>query len=124
MNVTVNEADCRIDERLGRGLNYKSEGLYDEAVPLLQSLLEDQPDHPLARRELGLIYGFIGLFDESIAELERAVSLAPACLETRLALAKTYCMLGMDDSARCEFEWILKQEPDHEEAQKNLAFLT
>jgi tetratricopeptide (TPR) repeat protein len=120
--MSVTETSC--ENLLERGIYYKIEGLYDEAISQFRAALAEEPDHPLARMELGLVYGFIGLFDESIAELERAVSLAPDHLASRLNLAKTYCMLGMDDRARTEFERVLGYDPENEEALRNLVFLT
>ena len=113
-----------VEEALQRGINYKIEGLYDEAIAQFQVFLAEQPDHPRARMELGLVYGFIGLFDESIAELERAVLLAPRCVEMRSHLAMTYCMLGMVEEARAEFERVLEQEPGNGDALQQLEYLT
>jgi tetratricopeptide (TPR) repeat protein len=52
------------------------------------------------------------------------VELAPHCIEARVNLAKTYCMLGMDREAIQEFQRVLEEDPNNEEASKQLRFLT
>ena len=72
-----------VEETLHRALNYKAEGLYDEAIELFRICLDRDPGNGVAHMELGLVYGFVGLFDESVEELESAVNLAPEQLDCR-----------------------------------------
>jgi tetratricopeptide (TPR) repeat protein len=109
---------------LERGLAFKVEGRYDEAIAEFQLLLAEDPNSCDGRYQLGLVYGFTGLFDESLDELRRACTLAPARIEVRLDLALTYTMLGMYDEAKTEFEEILRREPNHKRALESLSFIT
>jgi tetratricopeptide (TPR) repeat protein len=113
-----------LEERFNRGLRYKINGQYEEAVNEFLAVLASDPLHAQAHMHLGLVYGFIGCFDESIEELRKAVELAPHCIEARVNLAKTYCMLGMDKEAIQEFQRVLEEDPNNEEASKQLRFLT
>ena len=107
-----------------RGLAFKVEGRYDEAVAEFQQLLVEDPNSCDGRYQLGLVYGFTGLFDESLDELRRASVLAPARIDVRLDLALTFTMLGMYDEAKVEFEEILRREPNNKRALESLSFIT
>ena len=96
-----------LEERLQRGVAFKVDGHYEEAERELRGVLGEDPNHPVAHRELGLVYCFTGMFDESVEELKHAVALDPSDLKARNDLALTYTMLGMVDEARTEFESVL-----------------
>ena len=96
-----------LEERLQQGVAFKVDGNYEEAERELKVVLGEDPNHPVAHRELGLVYCFTGMFDESIEELKHAVALDPSDLKARNDLALTYTMLGMVDEARTEFESVL-----------------
>jgi tetratricopeptide (TPR) repeat protein len=107
-----------------RGLAFKVEGRYEEAVAEFQQLLEEDPNSCDAHYQLGLVHGFTGLFDESVEELKHACTLAPARIDIRIDLALTYTMLGMNEEAKLEFEEVLRREPGNDRALKSLHFLT
>ncbi|HZO90750.1 MAG TPA: tetratricopeptide repeat protein [Chthonomonadaceae bacterium] len=107
---------------LDRGISFKVEGRYDEAVAEFRHILEEDPNSSDAHHQLGLVYGFTGMFDESLEELRHAAMLAPARTDIRNDLALTYSMLGMYDEAREEFEEVLRRDPNNEKALKNLQF--
>ena len=64
-----------LEERLQQGVAFKVDGNYEEAERELKVVLGEDPNHPVAHRELGLVYCFTGMFDESIEELKCAVAL-------------------------------------------------
>jgi Tfp pilus assembly protein PilF len=111
-----------LEERLQRGVAFKVDGKYEAAERELKEVLGEDPDHPAAHRELGLVYCFTGMFDESIEELKHAVSLDPEDLKARNDLALTYTMLGMMDEARAEFETVLSVDPSNSDALRQMQF--
>ena len=113
-----------LEDRLQRGVSLKVEGNYEEAEQEFKAVLGEDPNHPAAHRELGLVYCFTGMFDESIEELRRAVELDPADLKARNDLALTYTMLGMMDEARAEFETVLSADPTNSEALRQMQYFT
>lgn len=72
------------NSQLDRGIAFKVEGRYEEAVTELREFLEQDPNSGDGHHQLGLVYGFIGLFDESIEELQKAVLLTPARVDPRV----------------------------------------
>ena len=94
----------------------------DEAIAAYEGYLVGHPDSPEAHHGLGLCYGFKGLLDPSIRELELAAQLAPLSTMILLDLAKTYLMNEMYVEGETTFTRILKIEPDHIEAKKQLAY--
>lgn len=113
-----------INPFLERGIAFKVEGRYDEAVTELRQLLTDDPNSSDGHYQLGLVYGFTGLFDESIEELKRASTLAPIRVDIRIDLALTLTMLGEYDDARSQFEEVLRREPNNKRALDSLVFLS
>jgi tetratricopeptide (TPR) repeat protein len=107
-----------------RGLAFKVEGRYDEAVVEFEQFVSDDPNSCDGHYQLGLVHGFTGLFDESIDELQRASTLAPARIDIRIDLALTYTMLGMNVEAKDEFEEVLRREPNNKRALDSLVFLS
>ncbi len=71
-------------------------GHAEEAVPLMQSALEENRNSAEAHWELGYAYRFGGLLPESITECERARQIAPAVKITSSAL-NTYLYTGAYD---------------------------
>ena len=109
---------------LERGVSFKSEGRYDEAIAELRQLLQEDPNSCDGHYQLGLVFGFTGMFDESIEELLQAVRLAPARNDIRNDLALTYTMLGMYDEAKMEFEEVLRRDPNNKRALESMDFLS
>lgn len=107
-----------------RGLAFKVEGRYEEAVVEFEQLLEEDPNSCDGHYQLGLVHGFTGMFDESIEELHKASTLAPTRVEIRIDLALTYTMLGMNSEAKEEFEEVLRRDPNNKRALESLNFLT
>ena len=107
-----------------RGLAFKIEGRYEEAVIEFEQLLADDPNSCDGHYQLGLIQGFTGMFDESLSELQHALTLGPARIDIRIDLALTYTMLGMFDEAKHEFEEVLRREPENKRALESLSFLS
>lgn len=120
--MSVSMTERSVEELLQTGIALKVEGRYDEAEREIVAILEAQPNHPAARRELGLVLGFKGMFDESLAELRRAVELDDGYLDARNDLALTYSMLGMVDEARGELEAVLEIDPTNATALRHIVY--
>jgi tetratricopeptide (TPR) repeat protein len=74
------------------------EGLYDEAVRILQRLTTRHPQWPDVAALLGKAYRNIGRLEEACLELKRALTLNPDMPSARLELVRTY--LDLYDPAR------------------------
>lgn len=109
---------------LERGIAFKVDGRYEEAIAEFCQLIAEDPNSCDGHYQLGLVYGFTGMFDESLEELQRAVMLAPARIDTRTDLALTYSMLGMYDEAMTEFKEVLSRDPENKRALDSLKFFS
>ncbi len=112
------------NSQLDRGIAFKVEGRYEEAVTEIREFLEQDPNSADGHHQLGLVYGFIGLFDESIEELQKAVLLTPTRVDPRVDLALTFSMLGEYDKAKSEFEEVLRRDPANKRALDSLQFFS
>ena len=59
-------------------------GRVEQAVPLLRSVLQDNPNNAEAHWELGYAYRFAGMLKESVAECEKARQNNPAGQDKQL----------------------------------------
>jgi tetratricopeptide (TPR) repeat protein len=105
-----------------RGFDLRCEGRYTEAALEFDKVLSTDPKHCNARWQLGLIQGFQGDFDGSLATLQGLAREFPNNLQVRNDLAMTLMMLGMIDEAGAEFQEILRRDPSHENAKKQMAY--
>lgn len=105
-----------------RGFDLRCEGRYTAAKVEFERVLATDPKHCDARWQMGLIEGFEGDFDGSLATLRALAAEFPNSLHVRNDLAMTLMMLGMIDEAGAEFQEILRRDPTHENAKKQLAY--
>lgn len=111
-----------VQEQYDRGFGLRCEGRYGEALMAFQQVLASDPGFWRARWQVALIQGFQGDFDGSLDGLKKIVAEFPDELEVRNDLAMTYNMLGYSDEACAEFHEILRRNPDHENAQRQIKY--
>ncbi|MFZ4508767.1 MAG: tetratricopeptide repeat protein [Fimbriimonas sp.] len=105
-----------------QAFQFRSEGRYGLARLEIQKVLAADPRHLKARHLLALILGFEGDFDGSIAALAALATEAPTNVAIRYDLAMSQVMLGMVDEAGANFREVLRLQPDHQDAKKQLAY--
>ena len=65
---------------------------------------------------------FEGNYDDSLSTLTELTVLYPTHQDIRYDLAMTQMMLGMSDEAAENFSEVLRQNPEHEKAKRQLAY--
>ncbi|RMG71061.1 MAG: tetratricopeptide repeat protein [Nitrospirae bacterium] len=70
------------------------EGKYDEAEPLLKTIIQERPTYADVLNKLGFIENLKGNLKEAVKYFERAVTINPRYTEASLNLAITYNELG------------------------------
>jgi tetratricopeptide (TPR) repeat protein len=93
------------------------------AYELLQRALKSRPDYPEALNNLGILYLRTQRRDEAVASFEESIRVAPTFDQAYLNLARVYMIEGAPDKARAVLLQLLKQHPDHAQAQNMLAHL-
>ena len=111
-----------LETAYSRGFQFRCDGRYREARDEFQRILNIDPHHLEARWQMGLIQGFEGDFEGSISSLQGLVSDHPTAIQPRYDLAMSQQMLGMDEDAVANFIEILRLDPSHENAQKQLSY--
>ena len=91
------------------------------AYEYLQRALRVRPDYPEALNNLGVLYLRTGRRDQAVTSFERCIQVAPAFDQSYLNLARVYTLEGSPDKARAVLIDLLKQHPDHSQAQSMLA---
>jgi tetratricopeptide (TPR) repeat protein len=95
----------------------------DRAYEYLQKALKFRPAYPEALNNLGVLYLRTRRRDQAVASFEECIRVAPAFDQSYLSLAWVYALEGTPDKARTVLLELLKQHPNHAQAQKALAEL-
>jgi tetratricopeptide (TPR) repeat protein len=90
------------------------------AYDFLQRALKARPVYPEALNNLGILYLHTQRRDEAVAAFEECIRVAPAFDQSYLNLSRVYAVEGAPDKARAVLLDLLKQHPDHAQAQKEL----
>ncbi len=108
----------------GLGMVFAQIGDSERAYERLRRALQFRPDYPEALNNLGILYLRTQRTDEAIASFEECIRVAPAFSRCYMDLARVYAIEGLPEKARTVLLQLLKQHPDHAEAQKALQQLT
>ncbi len=92
----------------------------DRAYEYLQRALKLRPAYPEALNNLGVLYLRTRRRDEAVASFEECMRVAPGFDQSYLNLARVYTIEDTPDKARAVLLELLKQHPDHAQAQKML----
>ena len=95
----------------------------DRAYELLERALALRPVYPEALNNLGILYLRTQRRDQAVATFEQCIRLAPTFDQSYLNLARVYAVEGTPDKARAVLLDLLKQHPNHPQAQKMLGEL-
>jgi tetratricopeptide (TPR) repeat protein len=90
------------------------------AYEYLQRALESRPAYPEALNNLGILYLRTERRDEAVTTFEECIRVAPLFDQSYLNLSRVYALEGAPDKARAVLLELLKQHPDHAQAQKEL----
>jgi len=96
----------------------------DRAYEYLQRALTFRPGYPEALNNLGVLYLRTGRRDQAVASFEECIRVAPAFDQSYLNLARVYALEGAPDKAKSVLLDLLKQHPEHVQAQHALEQLT
>ena len=102
------------------GMVFAQTGDSDRAYELLQKALQFRPGYPEALNNLGILYLRTQRTDEAVASFEECIRVAPAFSRCYMDLAQVYALEGMPEKARTVLLQLLKQHPDHVQAQRAL----
>lgn len=107
----------------GLGMVYAQADDRTRAYQYLQQALRSRPDYPEALNNLGILYLRTQRRDNAVANFEECIRVAPGFDQAYLNLARVYSIEGAAEKARAVLVQLLKQHPDHAQAQKMLAQL-
>jgi Flp pilus assembly protein TadD len=82
--------------------------------------LRARPAYPEALNNLGVLYLRTGRRDDAVASFEACIRVAPTFDQSYMNLARVYALEGAPDKARGVLQELLKQHPDHPQAQQAL----
>jgi choline-sulfatase len=94
---------------------------YQEAVPLLQQLIVQDPDTPLAYAQLGQCFVSLKQYPQAVPVLRKAVQMRPEMTTPHFQLAAALVETKDFDGAAGELEIVVARLPQFEEAHRMLA---
>jgi tetratricopeptide (TPR) repeat protein/peroxiredoxin len=116
--VAVNPNDPESNYSLG--MVFAQTNDTQRAHEYLQRALKARPVYPEALNNLGILYLRTQRRDEAVATFEECIRVAPGFDQSYLNLSRVYAVEGVPDKARAVLLDLLKQHPDHAQAQKEL----
>jgi len=90
------------------------------AQDYLRRALQARPAYPEALNNLGILYLRTQRRDEAVAAFEECIRVAPSFDQAYLNLARVYNLEAVPEKARTVLLELLKQHPDHAQAQSML----
>jgi tetratricopeptide (TPR) repeat protein len=112
--VNPNNADANY----GLGMVYAQNEDTDQAFNSLQKALKLRPIYPEALNNLGILYLRTQRRDQAVASFEECIRVAPTFDQAYLNLARVYAIESNQEKARAVLLALLKQHPDHVQAQQ------
>jgi len=112
-----------VEALMEQAVALQRDGRLDEAAPIYEAILENDPDHPGAANNLSVVLRRHGRGIEALALLERVIAAHPGLAALRLSLANLYRALGRMDEARESYERTLVLDPASIHALLGLAEL-
>ncbi len=94
---------------------------YQEAVPLLQTILKEEPSMPVANMQYGIAQARLGNFREALAPLQKAIKTLPDNTLGRYELGLALFESGDWKGAAPEFEAVVERAPRWTDAHFSLA---
>jgi choline-sulfatase len=96
------------------------DGAFGAAIPLLERVVRDQPDLPIAQLNLGIARARQRQWAQAIAALTRAAALQPDTMIARYELGVAYYESGDLPRAAREFEAVVTRLPEFADARYSL----
>ena len=97
-----------------------AQGKIGDAIHVYREVLHLAPDLPEALNNLGILYLRTGRRDQGVTSFEECIRVAPAFDQAYLNLARGYALEGRPEKARNVLSLLLKEHPDHAQAQNML----
>ncbi len=116
LDLRPNDAEANY----GMGMVFAQNDDTERAFDFLQKALKLRPAYPEALNNLGILYLRTERRDEAVASFNECIRVAPAFDQSYLNLARVYAIEGAPDKARSVLLELLKQHPEHAQAQKML----
>jgi tetratricopeptide (TPR) repeat protein len=92
----------------------------ERAYQYLQKSLTLRPAYPEALNNLGVLYLRTRRRDDAVARFEECIRVAPGFDQSYLNLARVYSLEGNNAKARSVLQDLLRQHPNHPQAQQAL----
>ncbi len=103
-----------------QALDHHQGGHPDRAIPLYEQALEHNPEHPVARGNLGAALLDQGRAEEALTQLSRAVAIQPDYAIAHANLGNALRELGRPEEAIGHYERAIQLQPDQAAAHANL----
>lgn len=103
--------------RLALAILMRVRGRVGESIRMLESLLDEFPDHPLAHNAMGNALTTAGRLEDALQHFLKAFQLEPATGRAREQMGYVLSMLGRHDEARQLYDDWMAAEPDNPTAK-------
>ena len=102
------------------GMVHAQTGDSERAQRYLFKALKIRPEYPEALNNLGILFLRAQRRDDAVSKFQESIRVAPSFDQSYLNLARVYALEGDREKARNTLLDLLKQQPDHVQAQQML----
>ena len=102
--------DVRVNEAIAT-LNRQQEGDEHRALAIVESVLEQQPDHARARYVAALMYFYLGDIDQALLAFRQVAGLQPRDPHVAYFTGQTLSQLGQFEQALAYYQRAIEQDP-------------
>ncbi len=120
-NVFFSPATAQNKSSVERAMELMLNARFEEAIPLLQQTVENQPQNARAFSLLGQAYQSLQQLQLAEQAYQKALKLRPEDQGSRFALSLVQIRLGHLNAAQKDLEHLLKLQPEHKAAKIQLA---
>lgn len=106
-----------------QGAVYLGQGTVEAAEALLMQAIDEDPELPTARHNLGMVYYAQGDLGRASEQFQRAMALDPTYADPHYALGRFYDEQGRDQEALSELEIAIGLDPGMSDAYNEIGFI-
>lgn len=114
------EADPEFKSQLNRGTELLNQGKFDEAVQVLTSAMQMNPQDEDVHYNLGMALSRSGKTNEAVQQYEEALRILPEYVEAHNNLGNLLMRMDRMEEAIQHFEQAIKTMPEYASAHNNL----
>jgi len=120
LELAISTAPDDPEANYSLGMVFAQTNETEKAEEYLHRALKARPEYPEALNNLGILFLVTSRHDQAVATFKKCIHIAPAFDQAYINLARIYVIEGNREKAQSILRDLLKQRPNHPQAQQML----